>query len=499
MSTTQPVSDHESESASSDVLRVLGAFAHPDDETLVAGGLLAWLARSAEVHVVTATRGERGEVIPGDIAHLEGDGPGLAAVREAELTEALEALGVATHHFLDSLPGPAGRRPQRYVDSGMQWDGDSRVRAVPDPAAGRDAFSRADAETAAQVLAAHLRTVRPHLVLIDEPDGGYGHPDHVRMHQVTMRAAELAANDRAPMPVAQSPNADEAPWTVPVVAWVVRPESAVRAAERWLADAPERPRLTTLGRSLSVPEPDGDLASIVKPDGAVDLVVDTTAVSDRVVGALRAHRSQVQDATLLTEVSAPDGAGRAAERGGAVGWFALSNEVLQPLHARIGLRVAPGWGSPAALRGALAAAEAHEAIESGAVSAGAADGSDPRPDPGDPPGWYLGLMRAFTALMGVVVTAAGTAFHRWEPPFGLLIALVVVISSGVLARSFADRLGVLVHGAAVAATALAIAYLRPGGDVIVTDEPIGTVWLVGVLVAAAAPMVAPGSWFRDGR
>ncbi|WP_089776042.1 PIG-L family deacetylase [Ruania alba] len=488
----EPAETGVSESAPSEELRVLGAFAHPDDETLVAGGLLAWLARSAEVHLVTATRGERGEVIPGDIAHLEGDGPALAAVREAELAEALAALGVGSHHFLDALPGLTDRRPARYVDSGMQWDGDSRVRAVPDPSSGRDAFSRTDAEVAAGVLAAHLRQVRPHLVLIDEPDGGYGHPDHVRMHEVMMRAVGVAAEQ-------ESFKQETEPWRVPVVAWVVRPESAVRAAEQWLARTPHRPFLTTLGRPLALPEPDGMLASIVKPDAAVDLVVDTTAVADQVVAALRAHRSQVQDATLLAEVAGPDGAAPADERGGAVGWFALSNEILQPLHARIGLRVAPGWGSPAALRGALAAAEAHRAGATGAVSAGSIAGDEGADELGDPPGWYLVLMRAFTGLMGVVVTAAATAFHRWEPPFGVMIALLVVLSSGVLARSFADRIGVLVHGLAVAATVLAIAYLRPGGDVVVTDEAIGTVWLLGALVAAVTPTVLPGSWFRDGR
>src|SRR6478609_7192343 len=95
---------------------VLAVHAHPDDETLATGALLAtWAASGLPVTLVTCTRGERGEVIGAGLAALEGDGPALAAHREHELAAALAALGVGDHVFLDGGVGP------RYEDSGMAW------------------------------------------------------------------------------------------------------------------------------------------------------------------------------------------------------------------------------------------------------------------------------------------------------------------------------------------------------------------------------------------
>lgn len=93
---------------------VLAVYAHPDDETLTAGGLLALAAgQGRRVAVVTATRGERGEMI--GTPDLEGTAA-VAPAREAERTQALEMLGVTERYWLDELPGalPA-------TDSGMTW------------------------------------------------------------------------------------------------------------------------------------------------------------------------------------------------------------------------------------------------------------------------------------------------------------------------------------------------------------------------------------------
>ena len=92
---------------------LVAVHAHPDDETLSTGGLIATLAAAGwPVCVVTCTRGERGEVIalPGTTsegrAGLEGDGPALGAYRETELATALRCLadGAIEHTFLDALP-----------------------------------------------------------------------------------------------------------------------------------------------------------------------------------------------------------------------------------------------------------------------------------------------------------------------------------------------------------------------------------------------------------
>ncbi|MGO1878671.1 MAG: PIG-L family deacetylase, partial [Brevibacterium yomogidense] len=82
---------------------VLFVHAHPDDESIATGGTLAHLVRAgARVVVLTATRGEGGEVIGEQLAHLAGDRQGLAAHREGELAAAMRAVGVTDHRFLGS-------------------------------------------------------------------------------------------------------------------------------------------------------------------------------------------------------------------------------------------------------------------------------------------------------------------------------------------------------------------------------------------------------------
>src|SRR5699024_6093330 len=154
---------------------------------------------------------------------------------------------------------------------------------------------------AALVLAAHLRRLRPQLVVTDEPDGGYGHPDHVHASAVTARAVRLAADPQAAV--------DGEAWSVPALAWIVRPASAVREAATWLQQAPDRPRLNALGRALHVLDADGEQPTIVVPDAQVDAVVDTSAVAQHLLTGMRAHRSQVQEATLLAPGSQTGGTG----------------------------------------------------------------------------------------------------------------------------------------------------------------------------------------------
>ncbi|GAA4723698.1 PIG-L family deacetylase [Promicromonospora umidemergens] len=203
---------------------LLAVHAHPDDETLATGGLLATFAAAGRpVCVVTCTRGERGEVIalPGTtsegLAGLEGDRPALGAYRETELAGALTRLagGVADaveHAFLDTLPlsdpqvsmvthtsGTSGE--VRYEDSGMAWVAPGVAGPAPDSPP--TAFARVPLDESAGRLAGLVRARRPVVVATYEPGGGYGHPDHVRAHQVTVRALELAA-DPAWRPTAEA-------------------------------------------------------------------------------------------------------------------------------------------------------------------------------------------------------------------------------------------------------------------------------------------------------
>ncbi|MBE8146215.1 PIG-L family deacetylase [Brevibacterium casei] len=88
--------------------RILFVHAHPDDETIATGGTIAALAAEGDqVTVLTATRGEGGEVIPPEMKALEGDRAGLASVRESEIAEAMRSLGVTDHRFLGTRRGGA--------------------------------------------------------------------------------------------------------------------------------------------------------------------------------------------------------------------------------------------------------------------------------------------------------------------------------------------------------------------------------------------------------
>jgi N-acetyl-1-D-myo-inositol-2-amino-2-deoxy-alpha-D-glucopyranoside deacetylase len=172
---------------------VLFVHAHPDDETITTGGTIATLIDSgAGVTVVTCTRGERGEVIPPEFAHLEGDGPRLAEHREGELAEAIRILGARDHRFLGAADARhGGLAPRRYLDSGMAWGADGR--AVPAPDTDAEAFSAAPLDEVALDLAEVIASVRPDAVVSYDADGGYGHPDHVMAHRAALRAAELTA------------------------------------------------------------------------------------------------------------------------------------------------------------------------------------------------------------------------------------------------------------------------------------------------------------------
>lgn len=283
---------------------LVAVHAHPDDETLATGALLAAFAGAGQaVTVVTATRGERGEVIGERLAHLESDGPALAAHRETELAAALAALGVADHAFLDRL---APVSTTRYEDSGMVWTGSARAGLGSEVPAG--AFVGVPVDEAAERLAGLLRRRRQDVVATYDPEGGYGHPDHVRAHEVTMRALELATGPA---------------WS-PVVLWrrAGRTETAVAAAALE-AHGPWPEGLTPT-------DPTGDTAALVVTDDAVHLVVDVRPVRDQVAGALRAHGTQVQAVTAI------DGDPR------LVGALALSNRLLQPLLPHEGYEVVAG-------------------------------------------------------------------------------------------------------------------------------------------------------------
>ena len=169
--------------------RALFVHAHPDDETITTGGTLAALAEAGrEPLLVTLTRGEQGEVVPGPFAHLQGT-DALAPHRQTELAAAIAMLGLERHAFLGVEPARAeGYPPAIYEDSGMEWGPDGRAVAAPE--ASDDALTRAPAvEALNDLLAAAYRSGAQAIVSYDD-GGGYGHPDHVFAHRLSRAVAQ---------------------------------------------------------------------------------------------------------------------------------------------------------------------------------------------------------------------------------------------------------------------------------------------------------------------
>src|ERR1700730_16374385 len=142
--------------------------AHPDDEAISSGGVMMKAkAHGHRVVLVTATRGEAGEIYNMD---EEASRPHLGDIRTAELKAAGEILGVDRIEFLG------------YRDSGMVDTPDNK-----DP----HSFHQARLEEAAAKLAALMRDERPDVVVTYAEDGVYGHPDHIKAHFVTNAALDL--------------------------------------------------------------------------------------------------------------------------------------------------------------------------------------------------------------------------------------------------------------------------------------------------------------------
>lgn len=171
-----------------DASTILAVHAHPDDESLSTGALLTWLAVAGkDVVLVTATRGEEGEIVDGAIGADETRS--LDQVRAEEIDQATAALGITQRHLLGTAPALApGAEPRIYRDSGMQWVREGL--AGPSPTAGTDSFSLRPLEDATADLLALIDTVHPDLLLGYDDEGTYGHPDHVRAHHLAAAAAD---------------------------------------------------------------------------------------------------------------------------------------------------------------------------------------------------------------------------------------------------------------------------------------------------------------------
>jgi LmbE family N-acetylglucosaminyl deacetylase len=157
---------------------LVAIFAHPDDESFGIGGTLAKYSREGvQTYYVCATRGESGTV---DAEALQGFSS-IGELRASELECASRELGLQRVEYLN------------YRDSGMLGSEDNRHA--------ESLFAAATDEVAQRIIH-QVQTLKPDMIITHDQFGGYGHPDHIKLHQATLRAYEMmyglkmATNDR---------------------------------------------------------------------------------------------------------------------------------------------------------------------------------------------------------------------------------------------------------------------------------------------------------------
>ncbi len=238
---------------------LLAVFAHPDDEAFGTGGTLArYASAGVATTLVCATRGEAGEIAEG----VEATPETLGQVREDELRCASDTIGVRELIFLD------------YCDSGM-----AGTTVNQDPAS----FINAPAEEVISQLVGIIRRIRPQIVITFEPNGGYGHPDHIAIHKHTVAAFHAAADPH------RYPELGPA-WQAQRLFYTAIPRSFFRRMAE---------EMRGLGMDMSEYGWLEDANDGGWPDEEVTAVIDVTATVEAKWSALYCHRTQFGPGNLF--------------------------------------------------------------------------------------------------------------------------------------------------------------------------------------------------------
>jgi len=232
-------------------LTLMAVHAHPDDEAIGTGGVLARYAdEGLRTVLVTCTGGEVGEISDSTLATPET----LAEVRRKELERACAILHVGRLHLLG------------YRDSGMMGTPDNDHPS---------SFYQASLEEATARLVALVRRERPQVLVTYDERGFYGHPDHIRAHQITVAAFE-AAGDPTRWPEAGTP------WRPEKLYYTAVARSAIENLGRVLSEA-----------GIETPFGDGREPEIGIADELITTQVDVSPQVERKRLALMAHATQM--------------------------------------------------------------------------------------------------------------------------------------------------------------------------------------------------------------
>ncbi len=242
---------------------LLAVYGHPDDEQGVSGLLAKYAREGVDVALVCATRGEAGEIAPG----VEATAANLGRVREEELRCAAEKIGIRNLYFLD------------YRDSGMMGTPENN-----DP---RCLWQANLLEVAGKIVRL-IRRHKPQVIVTFDPNGGYGHPDHIQAHRAATIAFYVAGDPRI-----YSEHSQEGldPWTPSKLYWGAFPRGRflqyVKMAEQ-------------MGLEVSVPMKEFVRRGI--PDEAVTTRVDVSDLVDLKLNALSCHASQMDPKSIWNKI-----------------------------------------------------------------------------------------------------------------------------------------------------------------------------------------------------
>jgi len=237
-------------------LTIMIVHAHPDDEAIGTGGTLArYGAEGIRTVLVTATLGEEGEIVVPEMNTPEVKAR-LAEVRREELNQAVAILSVSDLAILG------------YRDSGM-----AGTEANSHP----DCFNMADMDEATGRLVRLVRAYRPQVLVSYNEHGGYGHPDHIACHKVTVAAFD-AAGDTARYPEAGLP------WTPLKLYFANSPRRQLQSA--W-------DQMKARGIPTPLDDPDFDLTRFTVPDDQITTMIDISDYVRLKLDALLVHRTQI--------------------------------------------------------------------------------------------------------------------------------------------------------------------------------------------------------------
>ncbi|MEA4909010.1 MAG: GlcNAc-PI de-N-acetylase [Chloroflexi bacterium] len=233
---------------------LLAVLAHPDDETFGMGGTLALYAqRGYQVYLVCATHGEVGEM-PAE--YMQGY-TSIAERREAELRCAAGTLGLTDVFFLD------------YRDSGMAGSPENHHP---------QALAAAPQEKVAAEVVEYIRRLRPEVVITFDPIGGYRHPDHIAIHEATVKAFHLSGQEGVE-------GTTLPPYQPSKLYFHVMPHTMLRVAVRLMQLFGRDPR--RFGQNQDI-----DLVSVAEVSFPVHAVIDYRPVATVRDEASACHASQ---------------------------------------------------------------------------------------------------------------------------------------------------------------------------------------------------------------